>query len=183
MGNILFLFSIKWMGSLLSLLGHSFGRLSFLVRVYLLSDLWSSSFGISIGFIERTLSFFLFTFFFFDKLLGTKKGNIIFINCFYIYIFLYLYCSEMLIFIQRLPIMFVFSYWVLYPQIYDLLSKKRKIYFITIFLLYGSLRIMSNYHSEEFLYQNIIFNHNSAEKQREIIRRYEKNVLKNLEKK
>jgi hypothetical protein len=180
MGNILFLFSIKWLGVLLTLLSHSGSKLSFLIRLYLSSDLWSSSFGISIGFIERTISFFLFTFFFYDKLIKTKKENIIFINCFYMYIFFYLYCSEMLVLIQRMPILFIFSYWVLYPQIYDLLSSKRKKYFFAVLLFYSTLKLLSNYHSEEFRYQNIILKYDPPEKQREIIRRYEKNVLENL---
>jgi hypothetical protein len=182
-GNILFLFSIKWLGVLLTLLSNSGSRLSFLIRVYLLSDLWSSSFGISIGFIERTISFFLFTFFFYEKLVKIKKENIVFINCFYIYIFFYLYCSEMLVLIQRLPMLFIFSYWVLYPQIYNLLSSKRKKYFFVILVFYSTLKILSNYHSEESRYQNIIFKYDSSERRREIIRSYEKNVLQNLDKK
>jgi hypothetical protein len=86
----------------------------------------------------------------------------------------------MLVLIQRLPILFIFSYWVLYPQIYNLLSSKRKKYFFAVLLFYSTLKLLSNYHSEEFRYQNIILKYDPPEKQREIIRRYEKNVLENL---
>lgn len=98
-------------------------------------------FGFSIGYVERIMSFFLILIYS-DRLIEKNKENIVLLNVFYIFIFIYFYFSEISIIIDRVPNLFVFSYWFLYPQLYDCLrTKEKKILYLLCVLIYGVLRM------------------------------------------
>lgn len=177
-GCVIFLFSIEWIKELIVPLADAGdSRLSILVRMYMNSDLYSKPAKISIGFIERILTFFIFILFY-KKLAKANKVNIIFLNCSFIYNFIYLYCSEFYALVFRFPFLFIFSYWVLYPQIYSILSRRNKILFLTVFLFYGVLKVLVTYNSLGMSYQSVLFHHNSYEQAVRISER-ESNAWKN----
>lgn len=61
---------------------------------------------------------------------------------FFIYVFIYLYCSEFSIITQRVPLLFVLSYTIIYPQIFACFtSLKTKRYFLVVFVLYSVLKL------------------------------------------
>jgi hypothetical protein len=167
LGNAMFLLSISWMrGILLTLSSIYDSRLSVLIQNYMSSPLYSRAFGITIGYIERTMSF-LIIYIFHNKLIINRQ-NIIFLNCAYIYWFVYLYCSEVYIILQRMPLLFIFSYWILYPQLFYVLSKEKKKIFLIFMLVYGVL-LFSTYTKESNRYENIVFGHSSYNKKKAII--------------
>lgn len=155
-GNFIFLFKIRWVTNILvGMLGLIDGRLASLIDGYTKSEMWSSSYGITIGYIERTFSFILI-YIFKDKLLNLNKRNNIFINIAYLYFFSFLFFSEMSILTDRIPILFSSSYWILYPQIYSLITKKNKYLFIFCLLFYGVLKLFVGTKTILCVYDNVI---------------------------
>jgi hypothetical protein len=162
LGNIVYIFSIKWLQEIIIYLSSFFisdSRLSLTIQGYISSEFYTTAYGFTIGYFERTMSFFVI-FIFYDKLIIKSKSNLIFINIAFIYWFIYLYFSEMYIFLQRFPPLFVFSYWVLYPQIYNILSKKKKYLFLMLLIVYGGLRMLG-YNKIDSMYENFLFEHNT----------------------
>jgi len=155
-GNILFLFKIRWLSGIIEfVLNVIGGRLSRVGIAYLNSDVYSSAYGLSVGYIERTITFFL-VMHFRNRLLKTKS-NVIVLNIMYIYLFSFLFLSEMSILSDRIPTLFLLAYWIVYPQIYGYLNKNKKMLFLVLFFLYSSLKIVSGYSSVVCAYDNIIF--------------------------
>ena len=115
-GNIIYLSQIQYLSSILQFFGNAFsGHISHIVNRYIDNVRWNSSYGISIGYLER-----IFTFIFvlcFSHQLYKKSSNIIFVNILFMYVLSYLFCSELRILTDRIPLLFAFSYWVIYPQI------------------------------------------------------------------
>ena len=141
LGNFFFLFQIKWITIILTIFSDFLpSRLGSLVRYYLNNESMSASYGISIGYIERLVSF-VWVYIFFIRKRDIDKRLLPFVNSFIIYSFVFLYCSEMFIILQRIPILFACGYWVLYPLSYDILRKEYKIIFIFFLLIYSVLKI------------------------------------------
>lgn len=156
LGNFIYLFQIKWCIPVIGIIADIFtGRIGNIAQTYLLSEKWATGYGVSIGFIERSATFILF--FCFRKKLMVKPINVILYNILYLYIFSYLYLSEMSILTDRIPILFVCSYWFLFPELYSRLKKDYKILFLLLFLLYSSLKIISANHSVLVMYDNFLF--------------------------
>jgi hypothetical protein len=125
--------------------------------------------GISIGYIERSLSFVLL-FLFQNKL--EKKGNVsnVFINVMYIYIFIHLYFFEMDVIVKRFSLLFLCGYWIIYPEIYRIISKPKKGIFLFLMILYGILRLGYNNALVERRYENVLLPHQSRQQSEKIYR-------------
>jgi hypothetical protein len=169
-GNIIFICRIKWMAGILSFTETALPipRISFLIQRYRIHDIYSSTYGISLGYIERQLTFIL-VFLLQNKLIASNKNNYIFINLAYIYAFIYLYFSEMFVLSARIPQLFLCAYWILYPGIYKILKKEKKYLFLCLFLVYGIMRIVYNNAMPERRYENFLFPHDSPVQRMNII--------------
>lgn len=174
-GNIIYLFQIHWCRKLLEIVAENIdsnSRLGFLLDLYLSSDnIASEMYGIKIGYLERSFSFVLF-YVFSDKLIVQRKTNIIFINTLYIYLFIYLFFSEMSVFLTRLSLLFIFSYWILYPIIYSLLPKSYKLFFLGVLICYGSLKLLMQHNNIITLYDNILFGYKNYNERCHILNTY-----------
>jgi hypothetical protein len=159
LGNVVYLFSIKWLKDLLLLILSINLENSTVIRKvkgYTESVFFSSDFGFTIGYFEKIFTLLLVVIFY-NKLLRKSSKNLIFINITIAYCFIHLYCSEMFIFRQRIALLFQLGYWILYPQIYGLISKRSKLLFLCIFLLYGGMRLIKNNSYVSVKYENILF--------------------------
>jgi len=153
-GNVIFLLQIEWCRSLLTFISTRIpGRIGYLMEIYLESDLYSKSYGITIGYLERFFTF-IFIYCFFEKLCRINKSNLIYINTFFIYCFIFLYFSEIAILLQRVTLLFIFPYWILYPQIYSLIKKKQV--FLIILLFYGILKMSVGNNNIIKSYDNVL---------------------------
>lgn len=156
LGNVVYLLQVGWVVPVIravaDLLG---GRLAELAAYYLNSSRWNFSYGITIGFLERTFTFVLL--FCFRRQISAGRDGNSFLNAFYLYIFSYLYLSEMRILTDRIPIMFVCSYWVLLPRLYGVLKKDFKALFLVVFLCYALLKTMVGHRDILALYDNMLF--------------------------
>ena len=156
LGNIIFLFQIKWFQLILEPL---FNILNFIN----LRDSFSnyteapSLFSISIGYIERIITFVVFITYK-DRLIQANKSNLIFYNMYLLYIISVLYLFEVQVFVERFSYIFIFSYWVLYPNVLNLVENKRvKRYFIFAIIIFSYLRVMTANRSVLAKYDNQIF--------------------------
>ena len=79
------------------------------------------------GYIERVITFILIMIFK-KKLIKKDLVNNIFINTYIMYFIFIFYFHEVNVFAERISVLFIFSYWVIYPGIYSLIttSQKRK---------------------------------------------------------
>jgi len=177
-GNLLFLLHIEWCKPILTYISNIIsGRIEILIKQYLSSTFYSKAYGISIGYLERLLSFFII-YYFSKKLCNLNKNNIIYINIFYLYIFIFLYFSEMTIILERIAILFIFPYWIIYPQIYALLRKSYKQIYLFILLLFGLLKIGVGNRNILTFYDNILFQYKSYQERLEIVNQHSKYIYK-----
>lgn len=170
-GNIIYLLQIHFLSALLDVIIKITPNSGIFRLIKIYNDSKWGQFGISIGYIERTFTTILI-FLFYKKLIVDNK-NAVFINAFFIYILIYLYCSELYVVIQRVPNLFVFSYWILLPKIYQLLSKNKKILFILFLFLYGLLKVNSFSNKEILKYDNFLsMDYESIEMREKAAKRY-----------
>jgi hypothetical protein len=166
-GNIIYLLRIEWLKQVLSHISFP-GRVGYLINMYLTSQRYSVSHGIGIvGYLERSFTFLL-VYFFSKKLTNIDNNNNIYINLLYLYLFIYLHFSEMYIFIARVVSLFVFSYWIIYPKIYSLISKKMKYIFIMLLFIYGGVKLAEKCNKVYFLYDSTIMPHKSFQEREAI---------------
>ncbi|GAP72124.1 hypothetical protein SAMD00024442_25_11 [Candidatus Symbiothrix dinenymphae] len=169
-GNILYLLQIKYIGAIVSYIASMVGgKYAIAVSSYLGSEIYGASYGISIGYIERTFTYLLL-FWNYKKIL---RNNImygkIFLNSFLIYFVMFSFFSEASIFTDRFPVLFIFSYWILYPEFFSILKRKsNKLIFIFLLLCYGVLKQLkgSNIMDE---YENVLFGTHSYQEELNIM--------------
>jgi hypothetical protein len=177
-GNFIYIFRIEWCKIFLSYIsGLVSGTPGHLLKVYLSSKYFSSAYGISIGYLERLFTFILI-FCLSKKLCKLNEKNLIYINAFYLYIFVYLYFSEMMIFIERVVLLFIFPYWVLYPQIYSFLTRRSKEMFLLILLFFGILKMYYNNKNILTMYDNVLLPYRSYHERLLILEQHGKNIYK-----
>lgn len=99
--------------------------------------------NISFGYIERTFSIFTFTLLY-DKLVKQSRSNIIFYNCFWLFYVSFLCFYEVQVLVDRIPTLFMFSYWILYPNILGLKFNVRQLIYLSSFLLVFMKVFLSN---------------------------------------
>lgn len=175
LGNFFFLFQIKWVNALLTIFSDFLpGRLGLLIRAYLDKESMSASYGFSIGYIERLFSF-VWIYNFYIRKRDLDKRLLPFVNSFVIYLFVFLYCSEMFVILQRIPILFAFGYWILYPLSYDMIKKENKIIFLFLLLIYSVLKIGIGHSEILYSYDTLLFPKYTYEMRVYNLERYLKN--------
>lgn len=139
---------------------------------YVLDGYLSSSFsnprGIGLGFIEKIFSFILF-YIHMEKINKDKYGKIFF-NIFLFYIFTYLYGSGVRIVFERLGLLFICSYWILYPVLLKNISLIKKVLIFMFLVSFCVLKV--NYTNpkakELYEYKNILWNKETYEQKSKI---------------
>lgn len=121
LGNVIFLLQIGYLKPLMLSFADMFGgRLGVQIKIYFALDLYSQPYGISMGYLERVMTFLLLIVFK-EALIERSKHNIILINVYIVYFIIFFYFSEVMIAVDRLTLLFIFSYWVIFPQLYQLI--------------------------------------------------------------
>jgi hypothetical protein len=174
LGNLIFILQLQWCKFILLSIASLFSsRLSILLEMYLSWDKTSQPYGITIGYLERFFSFIII-YYYSNSLYKKDKSNLIFINFYFLYSFIFLFFSEITILLDRVAILFIFPYWILYPRIYDLLSRKYKQVFLLILLFYGCLKMAGN-NNIMTIYDNILFGNKSYNERKYLMRFYKNN--------
>ena len=174
-GNILYLLQIRWCTPIITFLAECFGGLVAKKAIqYLASERWATGYGISIGYLERTMTFMLIMYYL--ERFFKNKYNIPLLHCMFIYLFSYLYLSEMSILTSRVPLLFMFVYWPLYVQIYEWQSKKRKVFFLICFFCYSVMKIISGGQALPNVYDNILLPKYTVEQRTTVLQQFLQNL-------
>ncbi|MGI9651848.1 EpsG family protein [Chryseobacterium sp. RLHN22] len=163
-GCVLYLGQVKFITPIVLFLGNIMGGVySIMAEGYSGDSMYSTGYGITLGFVEKILSFILIYAFYNkigEKIKNEKQQNILF-NLFFIYNIVYLYLSEYSVLIDRFATLFVLSYWILYPLLYIVLKRVFKLIFTIILFSFG---IYKMYFSNCFItrkYENILWDNPS----------------------
>ena len=92
------------------------------------------SYGFSFGFFERLISLILFTYFY-DSLVKQRESNNIFYNLYLLYYATFQFFINNSILVNRIPLLFVISYAILYPNLIEINKKYKQILIVYIFIL------------------------------------------------
>lgn len=112
--------------------------------------------GIGLGFLERFLTAILI-FCYYEKLTTRRKVNQLFINAFLIYLTVFSALSEFDEIAKRFSILFLFSYWILWPEIRKCFYFPNNRLLFNCFLgLYCVLKIMTTVNHVVMEYDNIL---------------------------
>lgn len=163
-GNILTLLHISYLQPfMLSFADFVGGRLGVQIKLYLASDLYSQPYGLSLGYIERVATFLLLVFFQ-KKLIERNTYNIIFINTYVLYFIVFFFFSEIMVAVERLSFLFVFAYWILYPELLALVEEtvNRFIVFL-ILIIFCALKVITATNNVFIKYDNLLFGIESIE--------------------
>lgn len=114
-----------------------------------------AEYGFSIGYFERTCAILIFTCLY-NRLITQNRANILFYNCFYIYYCSFLIFNEVQVFVERVPLLFVFSYWVLYPNVIAIKNKWRQVV-VALAALFVITKLASS--GASHTYENILFHY------------------------
>ena len=112
--------------------------------------------GIGLGFLERLLTALLI-FCYYDKLTKARKSNCMFVNAFLLYLTTFSALSEFDEIAKRFSILYLFSYWILWPEIRKCFYFPNNRLLFNIFLgLYCVLKIVTTVNHVVMEYDNIL---------------------------
>lgn len=145
------------------------GRLGVQIKLYFASEFYSRSYGISLGLIERIITYLLLIFFK-KKLVERNPGNIMFINAYLLYFVVFFYFSEIWVAVDRLSLLFVFTYWILYPELLALVENVyKRLVVLLVMVAFCSMKIITMNSNIFSKYDNLLFGIESIEKRSQIV--------------
>lgn len=141
-------------GAIAELIG---GKIARMVNLYLEDQhMMALSFSISIGYLER-LATGIIIMVFWDELHDLRKENVIFINAMILFFFFYFFFSEVREVGRRLSELFIFGYWILWPDLFRCFKLRLlRIGFASFLLIYCSLKVVGTVGYPNTRYENIL---------------------------
>jgi hypothetical protein len=164
--NIVFLFHIPWIMSA----GEFVLRIVKLERILTVLKIYmkGKSYGITFAYLQRTIEFFLI---FFIAMKYVPYGKYYYLyNMFFLYHFCYLLFSEILVFVERFPILLVSSYWLLLPKLFENIKYKKL--FLLFFLVLGLVVLGKSNSRAICIYDNYLFDYMSYDMRKNIMHEF-----------
>lgn len=178
-GNVIFLLKISFIFPILKILGQILGgRIEHVITVYGNLDIYSKGYALSVGFIERNITFILFALYY-QKLTLANKYNKLFFNIYLCYFVTFFFFSDMTIITERVPNLFFCSYWVLYPNMFKLVENLRNqklVFYYMVLLL--CFKTTSGFGNILCRYDNVITGVSSFAERKYIFQKYGSDVIK-----
>lgn len=170
LGNILFLSHLNYIKPVVlgitDLLG---GRMAIKAKLYFESELYSKAIGFGMGYFERIGTFILLMIMQ-RRLINKRPSNIIFINAYICFFFIYFFFYEIMIAIERMALLFSFSYWIIYPALFGELKRiRQKLMAYVLLVVYSLLIIYKDNKSVFSRYDNLLFGIQSYEDRKQIM--------------
>lgn len=129
-----------------------------LVYSYIEGEMTAIQGFLSIGFLERLFTGCL-VICYYNKLVKISKDNVMFINAFLLYFLSFAFLREFEVASRRVALLFVFSYWILWCDLFKcFVYKGNKVLYALFILCYGVLKIHSMTNEPKMQYDNILFN-------------------------
>lgn len=172
--NIIFVLHIPIFLKIANLfLGETGGFLEMKVQSY--TEGLNETKTLSIGYFERVMTGILI-FCYYSKLQKIRKGNIIFINSFLLYILFAFLLSDFSEISLRMSNLFIFSYWIIWTDLIKCFYIKNNKYLYLAFIsIYCVLKMIGTTNMITSQYDNIIFGAKSYEERLYIHNRFSKN--------
>ena len=114
-----------------------------------------NSYKFSFGYFERTFTMLL-CIYLYHRLIQQNEKNIFLINCYLFYYLIHLFFSDVQVFSERIPLLFVFSYWLLYSNIFILRYKFRQC-IVAILIIISFSKITLGSSNITNYYDNVIW--------------------------
>lgn len=156
--NIIYLFQKFPTSYILDILAN----INPLFKVLKYGDGAEQIYGLSFGYIERTLTF-IFCFLYYDKLAILRQSNIFFCNSFFCYYILFHIFADVPAFTSRIPLLFIYSYWIIIPNLMGLIKSKYKASWYACILTFGMFKLATGTSTITYKYDNILFEIESFE--------------------
>ena len=138
----------------------------------------AESYGITIGFLERFMSFALF-YFGYEKMSKNLPSARIFFNIYLFYFIVFTAFSEVAVFANRFSILFICSYWFLYPALYESIRiYSNKIIFIVLLSIYGVMKLISGNDNILCRYDNLLTGIQSYQDRVRVFEKSENSIFK-----
>ena len=163
-GVFILVFKINFFSHIVGGIGTILGeRFSIMIEAYFFDGDYPPQ-GLTIGLFDRILTTVLVVVYY-NKIIDTRKVNIIFINAYIIYMLVFFYTSESNVVAARLGNLFYFSYWILVPLIYKSMKCKMNRAFFLAYLLIISCYKIGTQRSGSIVdeYENVIFGYETYE--------------------
>lgn len=118
---------------------------------------------LSIGYIERSFTYIV-VMVMYSKLYSKRPSNVIFLNSYILYYFLFYSFWKIDVAAQRMAGLFVYSYWIIYTELYATLKivHNKKI-LLVLLMIYSSLKVISGKSQPYHQYKNILFHNEKFE--------------------
>lgn len=161
--NILYWLRIDFSNILIPMMNSlSLERVSLLVQSYIENGT-SIGNALSIGYLERCLTFII-VMTMYTKLAQKNPNNIIYLNSYVLYYMFFYFFWKIDDASQRMAGLFIFSYWIIYSELYAILKvPNNKKVFLFLLLFYSSLKMISGQSQPYHQYKNILFNNERFE--------------------
>lgn len=169
--NIMFFLHISMTGWLVELIAPLLGieRMADKVVNYLSN---AENYNFSIGYIERTLAFILFACLN-KQLYVQSEYNRIFSNCFVLYYLSFYMFTDVMVLAERVSVLFIFSYWILYPNTLQLIKRPlNRQLFLTYIILLCVMKTFTAHSNIMSMYDNLLWGIRSFEERMEIFQTY-----------
>ena len=157
LGNLFFLYQIEFLRPMIEWAAKMFGgRTAYLFSQYILNETFNERYVLSIGYIERLVTSLLILIFW--KKLHRNKTNILFINAYTLYFICFFLFSEIRVLASRASLLFIFSYWVIFPALYDVWRVRiSRTTFIVLLYFYCLLKINGLTSIPLYRYDNLLW--------------------------
>lgn len=170
--NCFYFMHISILTTLLSLMGYSE---DFIVKIKIYTEVYDKSAIFSLGYLERLITGILI-FSYYNKLKNMHAYNSIFIYAILIHHASFFLLSEYQVFSQRICTLFVFGYWIIWPDLAKCFYyKNNQVLFHTFLILYCTLRTIGTTNHPDYEYENILF---GAKSYQEKVHIHDKNYSK-----
>ena len=160
--NILFLTGNGILSLLMNTIGKGLGGDYYDIYLrYTLS--YNFAKGISIGYIERTITFLL-VYIFYNRILRFNTYNRMFVNMFLCYYIAYFLLADIEVIAQRISLLFKISYWILIPTLFYVMKyRNNRILYLTYLMIYSFIWTAFTTNNINFKYDNILTGSSSYE--------------------
>lgn len=158
LGLMIYFLQINYLSEVLLFIAETIdGIYGIMINEYLASEQYNTPYGLSIGILEK-IFFSILILINYYQFINNKKINPFILNSFFIYTFSFLYLNELNIMINRITLLFFYSYLIVLTHIsFSKIAKSNSyiIFYITVFLLFSKTYIQ--YNKPIYEYKNIIF--------------------------
>lgn len=173
--NVVFIFQIQLIRPVLAFFaGMIDGRINELIMSY--SNI-QTAYGLSFGFIERNVTFLL-VMLFYKRLADSVSCNRVMANFYVLYFSLFCLFAEIGVVAIRMSMLFIMSYWILYPNIYaELKQYGNKVVFLLFYVMLSGFKILTGTQMVIYKYENLLWGIETYnQRQQNVLKPYQKNL-------